>query len=366
MVKIYPPWLRAIPLCIVLLYTAIVLSVCDVDLAGFGTLLATYGRSMISVWLATGLIALLGTMSWQHRNGLPGSPWSISRQFLHARWRDDRLISMCLPFLCFVPLIAAYNIFKVLYLPTVGFWAGLHIAQMERAMLGGQDAWRFTHALLPSPWTTQIVDLLYHVWFAPMVVGVAICSFAHPHSRLAWRYLTSFTLVWSVQGTLIAYLLPAAGPALRSIILPGASRFDPLTALMESQDQFLKAQGAVGLYSVHYQHALAALFGQPSVVIGGGVSAMPSMHVAMVVLFACAAWKLGRRLGIAATIYGLLIWIGSVHLGWHYALDGVVACILTLATWVAVGHIPDLVEQGAASLRSRRGIPMGSQVPEAA
>ncbi|WP_189338428.1 phosphatase PAP2 family protein [Sphingobium sp. SCG-1] len=336
-----------------MLYTGIVLSVCDVDLASLATLLATYGRSMISVWLATGLIALLGTMVWRHSNALPGSSWSIGHQFLHTRWRDDRLMSVCLPFLCFVPLITAYNVFKMLHLPSVGFWAGPHIGELERAMLGGYDGWQLTYAVLPSPWATQIIDLLYHGWFAPMVAGVAICSFAHQHSRLAWRYLTSFVLLWSVQGTLVAYMLPAAGPALRSIILPTASRFDALTSLMDHQDHFLKAHGAPGLYAVHYQHALAALFGQQNIVIGGGISAMPSMHNAMAVLFACAAWKLGRRAGIATTIYALIIWIGSVHLGWHYALDGGVACIMTLATWMIVGRIPSFFERRATMARAK-------------
>jgi membrane-associated phospholipid phosphatase len=72
---------------------------------------------------------------------------------------------------------------------------------------------------------------------------------------------------------------------------------------------------------------------------GGGISAMPSMHVAMSVLMACGGWQLGRKPGWLLTIFAVLIWIGSVHLGWHYALDGVVALGLTLAIWKFSGWL---------------------------
>jgi hypothetical protein len=273
----------------------------------------------------------------------------IVRDFVRSRWQRDRLASVIMPLACFVLLITAYNMFKSLYLPSAGFWAGRYIARGERALLGGHDAWQITHWMLSGPWGTQAIDLAYHAWFLPMVVGVAACSYIRPDSRIGWRYLTSYLLLWSVQGNLIAYLLPAAGPALYSSLNPGKGHFAALNTVLGSQDLYLRAHGAPGLYSVEYQHGLVALFGQSAVVIGGGISAMPSLHNGMAVLFACAAWSIGRRAGIAATLYALLIWFGSVHLGWHYALDGIVACALTVLTWVGVGRIPALFESRRAA-----------------
>jgi len=34
-----------------------------------------------------------------------------------------------------------------------------------------------------------------------------------------------------------------------------------------------------------------------------------------------------------------VIWIGSFHLGWHYALDGLVSVALTFGIWVLCGRI---------------------------
>jgi hypothetical protein len=39
------------------------------------------------------------------------------------------------------------------------------------------------------------------------------------------------------------------------------------------------------------------------------------------------------------TAYALMIWIGSVHLGWHYATDGLVGVLMMLGLWKAAGHL---------------------------
>ena len=333
--------LKLVPAAIVILYFLITIALCATNYLVFSGILISYGTTLLSTWAMVGLCALLFAMVREQRAGRPQSGWSLAREFVVSRWRYDRFFSVVMPFLCVVPLITSYTLFKTTYLASVGFWFGPTLAQGERALLGG-DAWRLTHDLLASPWASQLLDLLYHGWFLPMILGVAMCSFVSPTSVLGWRYLTSYLLLWSVQGSLIAYWMPAAGPSLHALLTRVPTRFDALTARLAAQNQYLTAQGAPGLYSIEYQHKLATLFGANDVAIGGGISAMPSLHNAMAVLFACAAWALGPRLGALATVYAVVIWIGSIHLGWHYALDGVVACGLTILTWHAVGRVPAL------------------------
>jgi membrane-associated phospholipid phosphatase len=72
---------------------------------------------------------------------------------------------------------------------------------------------------------------------------------------------------------------------------------------------------------------------------GSGISAMPSLHVGGATLCALLGWRTDRRLGWMFIVYAGIIMIGSVHLGWHYAIDGYVAGLATVAIWGAVGAI---------------------------
>lgn len=51
-----------------------------------------------------------------------------------------------------------------------------------------------------------------------------------------------------------------------------------------------------------------------------GISAFPSMHVAMAVLFALYATRRSRLAGLLMWAFAAIIMVGSVVLGWHYAV----------------------------------------------
>jgi membrane protein implicated in regulation of membrane protease activity len=59
------------------------------------------------------------------------------------------------------------------------------------------------------------------------------------------------------------------------------------------------------------------------------------MHNAIAILAACAALEINRILGWLLVLFAALIFIGSIHLGWHYALDGVVAAIVSIGLWIS-------------------------------
>ena len=64
---------------------------------------------------------------------------------------------------------------------------------------------------------------------------------------------------------------------------------------------------------------------------------MPSVHVAMATILALLAWRISKLLGVLMSAYLIVIQIGSVHLAWHYAIDGYVSIILTIIIWKLVG-----------------------------
>jgi membrane-associated phospholipid phosphatase len=66
---------------------------------------------------------------------------------------------------------------------------------------------------------------------------------------------------------------------------------------------------------------------------------MPSLHVAMATLMWCAMRPVHRLAGPAYFVFLACILLGSVHLGWHYALDGYVSILLVCILWWLSGRL---------------------------
>ena len=328
--------LRASPLILAVCYAVGVLTLSRGNAVEFAELFKVYAWTMYPLWFLVGMLLLLLGRLRNDLLGVPHSSFAQARTFLANRWANDRWLSILSPPLTVTILLCTFNIYKQVELPAAGFQAEHYLVNLDQQLFGA-DAWMVTHWLFSSPWATKALDLAYHAWFLPMTFGVVLCSFARPGSRLALRYLMSYVLLWIILGTFVAYLVPASGPCFYQYFHPDAARFGHLTSLLAQQDQFLRAHGLSGLRAVEYQHLLLHDYQSTRLALGAGISAMPSLHNAMAVLFACAAYQADRRMGRLFAGYAVLIWIGSIHLGWHYAIDGIVAAVLTVGIWKTTG-----------------------------
>jgi membrane-associated phospholipid phosphatase len=63
------------------------------------------------------------------------------------------------------------------------------------------------------------------------------------------------------------------------------------------------------------------------------LSAMPSLHVGIAFLNALYFLHKNKAAALAAFAYFLIILIGSVYLGWHYAVDGYAGAACAWAIW---------------------------------
>jgi hypothetical protein len=63
------------------------------------------------------------------------------------------------------------------------------------------------------------------------------------------------------------------------------------------------------------------------------------MHVAIAVLLALFGWRRHWLLGIGYSAFAVLVFLGSIHLGFHYAVDGYVAAAMVVAIWWVSGMI---------------------------
>ena len=71
--------------------------------------------------------------------------------------------------------------------------------------------------------------------------------------------------------------------------------------------------------------------------LGTGISAFPSLHVGTATVMCLFAWQFGLFWKTAGMLFVTMILVGSVHLGWHYAIDGYASIFAVMLIWHLVG-----------------------------
>lgn len=192
----------------------------------------------------------------------------------------------------------------------------------------GVDPWRWL-AFAQHDLVRIAVEWNYAAVFFTACFGALFFVATSPLvARVRTRYLVCFMLVWIVVGNVFAGLFMSAGPAFYGKVTGDGLRF-------AAQLEFLE-RGAVWPNSAAaYQDYLWTLHSAGQTGFGSGISAFPSVHVALAMFNALFVWEYSRRLGLLAFAYVALIQASSVYLGWHYAIDGYVAAVLTVLIYAA-------------------------------
>ena len=260
----------------------------------------------------------------------PGAPLEAfiarSRRLFADRW----LMAARLAPLLLMPIVfVAFSTLKMLMPRFVPFWLDDSFAAMDRVIFLGAQPWQFTHALFGSLEATLVIDRLYSFWVLLLSVAIVTVALFAPRPDRA-RFFMAFTLAWLILGVGGAWLGASAGPCYAALI--GASSAPEFTGLMERLGAMSAASGG-RVDAFTWQQVLWRSHASQSYFFGMGISAMPSLHNAIAVLYALAAFRIGRLLGWFMSIYAVLIFVGSIHLGWHYAVDGILAAAAMLAIW---------------------------------
>jgi hypothetical protein len=211
---------------------------------------------------------------------------------------------------------SAFGALKAGIPKTNPFWADVPLARLEHAVFF-MHPWQLSQLMFG--WATRAIDATYATYLPFETIAVVLVVCARP-SELKSRALLTIALAWVVLGIFGAYLLSSAGPLFYDRIY-GGHTFSQLTAMVGSHAP-LTARVADVLWQAH------AL---DKSITGNGISAMPSMHVAGALWIALVVRR--TRLSPLGWLYYALIWLGSVHLGWHYFSDGLVATAGLLLLW---------------------------------
>lgn len=203
--------------------------------------------------------------------------------------------------------------------------------EIDRMLFLGHDPWEVMQPFLGYAPITALLALVYTAWLALNYVGCAWLLFARIGNDLRRRFFLCFTLSWSVIGGFIATMLASYGPAFIGPLM-GNSHYVVLRSYLRTANQQFP------VVTLNVQNYLLSHFRDNDSGLGSGISAMPSMHVAICFLFYLTARHISPRLARAFLIFFVVIWIGSVHLAYHYAIDGLLSVICVSALWWLSGR----------------------------
>lgn len=246
-------------------------------------------------------------------------PVALIKHHLADRWALMILPSIILPI-----FLMGYTAAKCAIPHFVGYTWDTFWANADHVLFG-DDAWRIARRVLGTSHEV-IWEWCYSVgWITAFLVlanGVAF----YGKRRFVGIYFTALLGTWLVGGCLMAYAFSAAGPVFAPLYDSSlAERFKPIWQLMNSSVAFSPIATSQHYLETAARNHLAAK--------GGGISAMPSMHIGTVSIFVLAARR--TKWLSFALLFWVTIFLASGYFGYHYWVDGIVAALVATGCWLA-------------------------------
>ncbi|QRM54286.1 phosphatase PAP2 family protein [Sinorhizobium sp. BG8] len=234
----------------------------------------------------------------------------------------------------FVLMMGAFTSFKTL-MPTI--WNGFPYdqvqADLDRLLHFGFDPGPALVSLkIPQVLRDAMVWNYSMGWSFVGLVPIYFIATSRFGAHVRLRYFFSIFSVWLVAGNIVAFLFLSAGPAFYDRIVGDVSRFAPVLA-------FAAESGTAFGTPTSFQTFLWNNFQSGTSSVGTGISAFPSLHVAIAMMNALFLRELNKTAGWFGFIYVAIICISSVCLGWHYAIDGYASIAIVAILYLAIKRL---------------------------
>lgn len=196
----------------------------------------------------------------------------------------------------------------------------------------GRDAWQIIQPFVGYPIVTSLLSSAYQLWFMLIYFGTVWFAIFQTNRTLRLQFFLAYFLTWAICGMVLAVIFASVGPCFVGPLL-GNQHFAEQMAYLHAVNEDYP------LFVIEIQNRLLLWYAAGEHGLGRGITAMPSMHVALAFLYVLAMRRISKPLGWLFGAFCVLIMLGSVHLGYHYAVDGYVAIAVTAAIWAATGRL---------------------------
>jgi len=261
------------------------------------------------------------------RHGMPDSPLrQLVRDVIDILGDRVRLVNLMILFPAFYLFLRFFAVFKgnIAYLRPFSWDEAFMRA--DAWLHAGRQPWEWLAPLLSSGPATFAINFAYNFWFFVAMGSLLWAVGMRRLSQDAMRFLFAFLFIWIIGGSLMALAFSSAGPAYYERLGLAPNPYEPLMA------QLREVAKDWPIWALNTQDMLWRYYLEHNVTLGG-ISAFPSMHNAQATLVALLAWRFGRLAGWVFTAYAVSIAIGSVWLGWHYAVDAYAGVAIAVASW---------------------------------
>jgi len=239
------------------------------------------------------------------------------------RWRHElRDIARCCVSIALV-FSVSFVVKSFIHLVNSRVW-DRELFAVDRMLHFGHSPTIFLVTLLDDVWFLHFLDFYYSLFYAVMFLAVPALLLAFLGHRGRVRFTAALVLMW-IAGNVLYLVLPSWGPAFSDTALVlQALQSMPRTVWVQTQ--------LYGELSSLVHAPLAPRFAK-----FGSVAAFPSLHVAVVTLFALATRKLLPAGAALLLIAVVLMQVGSVVTGYHFMVDGYAGALLAVLGWVVAG-----------------------------
>lgn len=189
-----------------------------------------------------------------------------------------------------------------------------NLAGLERDLFGGYEPTLVLQAAVSKLGDADLIDdVASSVYSVHFLLPIAVGAWLWTRDRNEFRRFGLSLVVLCALAFVTYVVVPTAPPWLAQ---PGSVQH-----LMQQTVQRLGLPADLTWLYSHHDYNLYAAF--------------PSLHAGFPVLAATAAWRSDKRVGVALSIWAIVVWVTVVYLGEHYVAD-VVGGILYAAVALAI------------------------------